>query len=94
LGSIAPLCAYPVEWGPILLALRIRDKLLLLLGVLRKVLGRYLGLAMVVLLQERIEIVLVLLGRGGQMRAGPLLPLLRGLETVGVLQLLLLLLLC
>jgi hypothetical protein len=94
LGSIAPLCAYPVEWGPILLALRIRSKLLLPLGVLHKVLGRYLGLAVSVLLQERIEVVLVLLGGRGQMRAGPLLlPLLRGWDAVGVLQLLLLLLL-
>jgi hypothetical protein len=95
LSSIAPLCAYPVEWGPVLLALRIGGELLLLLlllGMLRVVLGRYLRLVGAVLLEKGIEIVLVLLVRGGQMRAGPLLPLLRGLETMAaVVQLLLLL---
>ena len=88
LSLIAPLCAYPVEWGPIvLLLLGVGDKLLLLLWVLRIVLGRYLRLAVVVLLQERVK-VLVLLVRRGQMRARPLVPLL-SLKTMRLLQLLL-----
>jgi hypothetical protein len=49
--------------------LRVDDELLLLLWMLRIILGRYLRLVMDVLLQKRIEIVLVLLVRGGQMRA-------------------------
>lgn len=90
LSTIAPLSAHPVEWGPILLLLRVGNELLLwVLGMLRVVLRWYLRLAVVVLLQEWIEIVLVLLVRGGQMRAGALMPVLVSLETLALLQLLL-----
>lgn len=93
LGSIAPLSAHPVEWGPILLLLRVGDELLLLLlllrvlGMLRVVLGRH--FRVVVLLQEWVEVVLVLLGRRGQMQAGALVPLLLRLDTLVLLGLLL-----
>jgi hypothetical protein len=76
---VAPFCAYPVEWGPIVR---------LLLWMLRIVLGRHLRLAVAVLLQKRIE-VLVLLVRRGQMRARALPLLLGALQTVVLLQLLL-----
>jgi hypothetical protein len=95
LGSIAPLGAYPVEWGPVLLLLlllllRVGDELLLwVLRVLRVVLWWYLRLVACVLLQERVEVVLVLLSRGGQMRTGALMPLLAGVESLVLLQLLL-----
>ena len=89
LRLVAPLSAYPAKWGPIVL-------LLLLLLLLGKVLGRHLGLVVPVALQKRVDVVLVLLRRRGQMRAGALrvpllllLLLLRGLETAVVLQLLL-----
>jgi hypothetical protein len=75
---VAPLCAYPVEWGPIVR---------LLLWMLRIVLGRHLRLAVAVLLQKRIE-VLVLLVRRGQMRARALPLLLGALQTMVLLQLL------
>jgi len=83
LGRIAPLGAYPAKWGPIVLFLmRLGNKLLLrLLPVLLilDVLGRYLGRLVAVFLQEWIEIVLVLLVGGGQMRGRPLvlMPLLQ-----------------
>ena len=89
LRLVAPLSAYPAKWGPIVLLL------LLLLLLLGKVLGRHLGLVVPVALQKRVDVVLVLLRRRGQMRAGALrvplllLLLLRGLETAVVLQLLL-----
>ena len=86
LGAIAPLSAHPVEWGPILL-LGVGDELLLLLGMLRVVLERH--FRVVVLLQEWVEVVLVLLGRRGQMRARALVPLLLRLETLVFLGLLL-----
>lgn len=96
LGAIAPLSAYPVEWGPVvlllLLLLRIAASVLrrmLLLMSLGIVLGRHLGLAMVFLLQKRVEVVLVLLGRRGQMRTAALLPVLASLQTLGLVQLLL-----
>lgn len=51
LSSIAPLCAYPVEWGPVLLLLRVGNKLLRwMLRVLWIVLWWYLRLAVSVLL--------------------------------------------
>lgn len=72
LGLIASLSAHPVEWGPIVLLLvRRRHKLLLLLLVLH-VLGWYLGRVARVLLQKGIQVVLFLLVRRRQMRAGPL----------------------
>jgi len=75
LGRIASLRAYPVKWGPIVRLLfltRLRRKLLRLRQVLLvlDVLGRYLG--RIVFLQEGIEVVFVLLVRGGQMRSRPL----------------------
>ena len=69
LGAIAPLSAYPVEWGPVvLLLLRVARVLrwVLLRMPLGIVLGRYLRL--VFLLEERVKVVLVLLSGGGQMR--------------------------
>lgn len=77
LGRIASLRAYPVKWGPIVRLLqlfltRLRRKLLRLRQVLLvlDVLGRYLG--RIVFLQEGVEVVFVLLVRGGQMRSRPL----------------------
>ena len=75
LGRIAALRAYPVKWGPIVLLLflaRLRRKLLRLRQILLvlDVLGRYLG--RIVFLQEGIEVVFVLLVRGGQMGSRPL----------------------
>jgi len=75
LGRIASLRAYPVKWGPIVRLLflaRLRRKLLRLRQVLLvlDILGRYLG--RIVFLQEGIEVVFVLLVRGGQMRSRPL----------------------
>jgi hypothetical protein len=89
LGAIAPLGAYPVEWGPaVLLLLGAGGELLLLLGMRRIVLGRHLGLVVALLLQERVEIVLVLLVGGGQMRTRALVPLLRWVQAVLLVQLL------
>jgi len=77
LGRIASLRAYPVKWGPIVRLLqlfltRLRRKLLRLRQVLLvlDVLGRYLG--RIVFLQEGVEVVFVLLVRGGQMSSRPL----------------------
>lgn len=91
LGAIAPLSADPVEWGPaVVLLLRIAHvlrRVLLLVSLLGIVLGRYLRL--VFLLEERVEVVLVLLGGGGQMLVRALLPVLAALQTLGLVQLLL-----
>jgi hypothetical protein len=93
LCPVAPLSAYPVERGPILLLLLLLlllgvSRELLLLGVLWVVLRRHLGLVALVL-QERVEIVLVLLGGDGQMRARALVPLLRRVQALLLVQLLL-----
>jgi hypothetical protein len=95
--AIAPLCAYPVEWGPVLLWLGVPRELLLLLlllllgvllGVLRVVLGRHLGRVVALVLEERVVVVLVLLVGGGQVGARALVPLLVGMQALLLVQLL------
>lgn len=86
LGLVAALCAYPVKWGPtVLFLMRIRAILRELL-LIWHVFGWHLGCSAAVLLQKRIEVVLVLLVGRGQMRAGLLarMPLLGPLETVAL----------
>lgn len=94
LGRIAALGAYPAKWGPIVLFLvRRRHKLLLrllqLLLVL-DVLGRHLGRLVVVFLEERVEVVLVLLVGGGQVGRRALVVLMPLLHTTVFLRLVLL----
>lgn len=88
LGLITPLCVYSSEWGPIVFALVWVGRKLRRMGLVLRVLGWHLGGVAVLLLQKGVEVVLVLLVRRGQMRAGPL-PLvpLSGLQTVGLLRL-------
>lgn len=95
LGLVAALSADPAKWGPtILFLMRVGSKLLVLLVALLvcTIFGRHLGRLVAVLLQKRIQVVLVLLVGDGQMRAGflALLPLLCGAQSVIVLRLIVL----
>jgi hypothetical protein len=73
---------YAGDWGPKLLLVRIRCKLRRVRLVWAVFRGR-LRRVVVVVLQERVQVVLVLLVRGGQVLAGPLplRPLCRGLQA-------------
>lgn len=94
LGRIAALGAYPAKWGPIVLFLvRRRHKLLLRLLqflLVLDVLGRHLGRLVVVFLEERVEVVLVLLVGGGQVGRRALVVLMPLLHTTVFLRLVLL----
>lgn len=70
LGVITSLGGHPSEWGPIILVLVRAGRVLLRMLLELRVLGRHARL-LVFLLQERVEVVLVVLVRGCELRAGP-----------------------
>ena len=78
LSVITSLRAHSSEWGPIVLVLvwiwRILLRMRLLMALELRVLGRHLWL-LVLVLQKRVEVVLVVLVRGCEVRAGPVLGL-------------------
>jgi hypothetical protein len=65
LPVIAPFGVNRSEWGPILILMMVRQKLLWMLPSELEVLGRHLGRVLLVLLEKRVEVRLVLLVRGG-----------------------------